>query len=226
MATDEAAIKPIKAMNLDLKITEEMIEKGIRNNSNKCMVAEAVKVEFPDAKAVTVDLATIRLTRSGYRYVYLTPRKVAEFIVAFDAGDDLEPFKTRLRAPVQIHKSSDQAKKNQDKKKTAAPKPQSEPSVTEPTNQPVPNPPATKTAPQPRGEMYGPATVLDGPGQGGLGDTVEKIKVGGQPAIKLTPEERGKRGRPRTTRRYGIRGLRINQDRAAGRGLFAPDTGL
>ena len=46
-----------------------------------------------------MDLQTIRFTVAGYRLQYLTGPKLAQYVVDFDAGDDIKPFKFTLRDP-------------------------------------------------------------------------------------------------------------------------------
>jgi hypothetical protein len=63
------------------------------------MIAEAIAAAVPQAKYISVDLATIRFTdpQAGMRYVYLTPRSAQEALLAFDQGEKVEPFKVTLQ---------------------------------------------------------------------------------------------------------------------------------
>jgi hypothetical protein len=63
------------------------------------MIAEAVKAAYPDARSVSVDLATIRFSdpTQGLRYTYLTPRIAQVELVMFDRGTKPEPFQFQLR---------------------------------------------------------------------------------------------------------------------------------
>src|SRR5262245_27636965 len=83
-------------------ITEKDIEKAHRNNSYKCVVAQAVARTFPDDHHIEVDTQTIRITDGQERKAYLTPYAVQGYVVAFDAGDRIEPFSFQLRNPVPV----------------------------------------------------------------------------------------------------------------------------
>jgi hypothetical protein len=52
------------------------------------MIAEAIQQAFPEAKNISVDLATIRWSdrAKALRYIYLTPRVAQEAIIKFDQG--------------------------------------------------------------------------------------------------------------------------------------------
>lgn len=76
-----------------IAVTQEIIDNSTRNQSRHCMVADAMKAAIPDASRIIVDLNTIRLTmKNGHRWAYITPNKVGNYIVAFDAGETIEPF--------------------------------------------------------------------------------------------------------------------------------------
>jgi hypothetical protein len=85
---------------VNVEVTEETISHAAKRDSQHCMIADAVRAAFPDAKAISVDLATIRFTdpRKGLRYTYLTPRMAQVELVKFDQGIKTQPFKFRLRA--------------------------------------------------------------------------------------------------------------------------------
>jgi hypothetical protein len=88
----------------NIEVTAEDFNKGVTRDSNRCAVKEAVAREIPGAKRVEVDLQTIRFSIDDERHVYLTPWQVAEYIIAFDAGDveQLHPFSFQLRSAVEI----------------------------------------------------------------------------------------------------------------------------
>jgi hypothetical protein len=81
----------------NIEVTERDIERAIQNNSMKCMVAQAIAREIPDATFIDVDTQTVRFTRDNERLVYLTPYSVRDYVIAFDAGDPIEPFRFQLR---------------------------------------------------------------------------------------------------------------------------------
>ena len=78
---------------IGVDVTQEDIDKAIQNDSSKCVVAQAIARTVPTAHRISVDIQTVRFTDSrGVRRVYLTPTAVEQYIIAFDAGDTIEPF--------------------------------------------------------------------------------------------------------------------------------------
>lgn len=80
-----------------IDVTQETIDKALRGNSSRCVVADAIHQAMPQASRISVDLRTIAVTIGDKRYHYITPERVAAYIVAFDAGDTIHPFTFRLR---------------------------------------------------------------------------------------------------------------------------------
>lgn len=88
------------ARDVKLTISHDLIQQSMQRNSGHCMIAEAVKMAVPDARHVSVDIATIRFSdpARNVRFTYLTPRKAQEALVAFDQGDiGLRAFSLTLR---------------------------------------------------------------------------------------------------------------------------------
>jgi hypothetical protein len=87
---------------IELDVSAWTIETSLRNKSNRCMLADAVKIAVPDATHINVDTQTIRFSdpTTQKRYVYLTPPRAADYVVDFDAGRDIVPFHVRLRNPM------------------------------------------------------------------------------------------------------------------------------
>jgi hypothetical protein len=85
-----------------ITITEKDIERAHRNNSYKCVVAQAIARTLPDAHHIEVDTQTIRFTDRHERKAFLTPYAVQGYVVAFDAGDQIVPFSFQLRNPVPV----------------------------------------------------------------------------------------------------------------------------
>jgi hypothetical protein len=85
-----------------IEITEEDIAKAKRNDSYACVVAQALARTIPDAHHIDVDTQSIRFTRGPRRLVYLTPYAVQGYVVAFDAGEAIEPFTFILREPSKV----------------------------------------------------------------------------------------------------------------------------
>jgi hypothetical protein len=87
--------------HFDIEVTHFDIEQAVRETTAYCVVATAIGRVIPEATFIQVETQTIRFSRSdlGERWVYLTPRAVQEYIVAFDAGDEITPFTVNLRDP-------------------------------------------------------------------------------------------------------------------------------
>jgi hypothetical protein len=85
-----------------LNVTQAIIDTATPKDSGHCMIADALKLALPEARRVSVDLATIRFSLNGKRYVYPTPRPAQVALLMFDEGVHLEPFKFRLHHALQI----------------------------------------------------------------------------------------------------------------------------
>lgn len=73
---------------LEIKITDEQIRNAVESNSGGCLIADAIKSQYPELNSVTVDMATIRVTdrTRGERYTYLTPPAAQHVLLSFDQG--------------------------------------------------------------------------------------------------------------------------------------------
>lgn len=93
------ATRTPRAPRARLEITHELIDGAIPRDSSHCMIAEAVKMNFPDASHIAVDIQTIRFSdlKRGLRYTYLTPRVAQVCLIKFDQGFRPEPFGFQLR---------------------------------------------------------------------------------------------------------------------------------
>lgn len=98
-----------KGPQVHVQLTAEIIADGTQRDSMHCMIAEAIKKEYPNAKQVSVDLATIRFTdpKRGLRFTYLTPRIAQAHLVKFDQGKEVEPIEFKLRG-AQVTRSGKQ----------------------------------------------------------------------------------------------------------------------
>ncbi len=85
----------------EINVSQEDIDNGIPKNSSRCVVATAVARAIPDAMHILVDYQTIRfsLPADRKRLIYLTPQAVEDYVIAFDAGDPIQPFRFGLRDP-------------------------------------------------------------------------------------------------------------------------------
>jgi hypothetical protein len=85
-------------------VTAKDIEKsrigGGEGDSFRCMTVAAIARQIPSASRIEVDLQTIRWTDETGRRVFLTPYEVAGYVVAFDAGEEIHPFRFTLRNSV------------------------------------------------------------------------------------------------------------------------------
>ena len=86
----------------NIEVTQKDIERAHRNDSYICVVSQAIARAIPDATRIETDSQAIRLTRNGQRFVYLTPYAVSGYVIAFDAGDPIQPFSFQLRDPAKV----------------------------------------------------------------------------------------------------------------------------
>jgi hypothetical protein len=91
-------------------VSKEAIEFAMPRDSSHCMIAEGIKSAVPRATHISVDLQTIRFTKSSKRYIYLTPRTCQIAILSFDSGNKPDPWSFQLRNPQIIFAGSRQAK--------------------------------------------------------------------------------------------------------------------
>jgi hypothetical protein len=89
-----------------IPVTQEHIDQSMERSSSHCMTSMAIQKAIPDARHICVDLQTIRWTRKGLRYVFLTPHVCQDNIIAFDQGERaaIKPFELRMR-PAYIARS-------------------------------------------------------------------------------------------------------------------------
>jgi hypothetical protein len=82
-----------------IAVEQEHIDESMERNSSHCMTALAIQAAIPDARRIAVDVQTIRWTRRGLRYVFLTPHVCQDNIIHFDQGERelIRPFVLRMR---------------------------------------------------------------------------------------------------------------------------------
>lgn len=184
------------ATRISIEVTESDIERAHRSDSYKCVVAQAVARTVTDATRIEVDTQTIRFTRgTGERWLYLTPYAVQGYVIAFDAGDDIEPFTFQLRDPKRIARKrvteAGRAVQRETKKARRA--------------QTGPTPVKQVTTPTEEGSVV-TSTSAD----------LEAVKAAYAGAKKTESDGGGRKAPPRVfkqkKRMYGHRLLRINQD--------------
>lgn len=89
---------------LDIEITDEQLNRAIKSNSGGCLIADAIKAQYPNLSRVSVDMATIRVTDSarGVRYTYLTPQDAQHILLSFDQGWPIPIRKLTIRRAIHI----------------------------------------------------------------------------------------------------------------------------
>lgn len=88
-----------RAPVINCEVLAKHRDEAIRSSSNHCMIADAIKEQFPQYSHISVDLQTIRFSdpERGVRYIYLTPRVCQIALVLFDKGKKNKEFKFQLR---------------------------------------------------------------------------------------------------------------------------------
>lgn len=99
MSDEKPRVRKPRTPEVIVDVTQTEIDLAIPRDSGHCMISDAVRAAFPNAKSVSTDLQTIRFSDSvkGLRYTYLTPRIAQVALVRFDQGIPPEPFRFRLR---------------------------------------------------------------------------------------------------------------------------------
>lgn len=71
-------------------VTTELIKEAVGRDSSHCAGGRAIEIAVPGARKVALDVQTVRFTHPtrSYRYTYLTPRKLAEFLTGWDIAMD------------------------------------------------------------------------------------------------------------------------------------------
>ena len=98
--TRPSAVSP----TLTLAITEQSRERAVQSNSGGCLIADAIKDQYPHLSGVHVDMATIRVTdrAKGVRYIYLTPPNAQHVLLSFDQGWPNPVEEVIVRRAVQV----------------------------------------------------------------------------------------------------------------------------
>lgn len=73
---------------LTVQITAGQHEKARQSSSGGCLIADAIKTQYPNLTGVNVDMATIRATdrKLGVRYTYLCPPSAQHLLLSYDQG--------------------------------------------------------------------------------------------------------------------------------------------
>lgn len=73
---------------LELHIAEDDYQRAAQSKSGGCLIADAIKRQYPHLSNPSVDMATIRVSdrKAGKRYTYLTPPNAQHLLLSFDQG--------------------------------------------------------------------------------------------------------------------------------------------
>lgn len=113
-------VRPVKS--LKIIITKDNYKRAIQANSGGCIIADAIKEQYPHLNDVKVDTAHIRVTdrKAGERYMFLTAPSAVDVLIRFDQGlEETElPKKLRIRdllriSPIAISRSKIESRATQ-----------------------------------------------------------------------------------------------------------------
>jgi hypothetical protein len=84
---------------MQLVIEKEDYEQAKASDSGGCLIAHAIKRQYPRFSHVSVDTSFTRITdrERGEKYTYLTPPSAAEFLLAFDQGWEERDLPKKIR---------------------------------------------------------------------------------------------------------------------------------
>lgn len=103
-STQSASVRRYRAPNLLVKVTQRHIDTALPQDSEHCMIADAIRDAFGGAKNISVDTATIRFTdpKKGLRYIYFTPAIAQSAVIGWDHGELPAPFEFYTGRAAQI----------------------------------------------------------------------------------------------------------------------------
>jgi hypothetical protein len=190
---------------INVEVTEKDIERARRNDSYRCVVAQAIARALPEATNIEVDSQSTRYTLGGVRYCYFTPYAVQGYVIGFDAGDEIHPFSFQLRDPKIIRrkrlteagKAIERARGREFRSKAKPPPATAEAGTGKPpvgTSKKVPT-----GAAKPKSELEEVKAAYSG---------AKKSTSTGEPGSRRAPPRVFKKKK----RMYGHRLLRINQE--------------
>jgi hypothetical protein len=84
----------LRAPRVKVTVRKEIIAAAKLGDAAHCMIAEAIRAEYPRARWVQADVQSIRFTdrEKGFRYTYMTPKGVQRNLIKFDQGTKPSPF--------------------------------------------------------------------------------------------------------------------------------------
>jgi len=100
MKNEPSAPKSPQIPRQKIEVKEKDIRESCRKNANRCMIASAIRKQFPEAQSVYVDMLSIRWSdpERGLRYTYMTPKPVQNALIRFDMGLEIKPFYFQVRS--------------------------------------------------------------------------------------------------------------------------------
>jgi hypothetical protein len=102
--------------HLKLEISEEDWEQAKRSTSHGCLIADAIKRQYPQFSHPMVDMQTIRFSNreAGQRYTYITPKSAQHLLLSFDQGWRQLASKITLRNAVKVEPITRSPKEKRD----------------------------------------------------------------------------------------------------------------
>jgi hypothetical protein len=81
-----------------VRVSKTDISDSVPKNSERCMIASALHRSIPNARYVSVDVASVRYSdvQTGRRHIFLTPPNAQRALLQFDKGEKVEPFQFTL----------------------------------------------------------------------------------------------------------------------------------
>lgn len=89
---------------IQIAITQEQYDRAVQSDSGGCLIADAIRAQYPKLNHVSVDMATIRVTDPDrdQRYIYLTPPAAQHALLSFDQGWPNPVERITIKGAVQI----------------------------------------------------------------------------------------------------------------------------
>jgi len=80
--------KHIASPRISVTVTPPQLDRAIQSDSGGCLIADAIKRDYPHLIRIQVDMATIRITdpTRRARFAYLTPPAAQMMLLGFDQG--------------------------------------------------------------------------------------------------------------------------------------------
>ena len=96
---------PASSPTLAITITDEQHERAVKSDSGACLIADAIKHQYPHLSSVSVDMATVRVSdrKRGLRFVYLTPPEAQHVLLSFDQGWSTTTTELTIKRAVKVN---------------------------------------------------------------------------------------------------------------------------